>query len=90
MQEMGTRRVVRPRGGPVSCLVMHLPVKLSATLAAVIAVSVCGGFRTQAQDSSPQSSPSQSSSAQGQQAQAPDYGVYVSVDPLAKVRYNNR
>ncbi len=69
---------------------MHLPVKLSATLAAVIAVSVCGGLRTPAQESSSQSSSSQSSSAQGQPAQAPEYGVYVSVDPLAKVRYINR
>ena len=41
------------------------------------------------------SSPSQSSSStqgqgQGQEAQTPQYGVYLSVDPLAKVRYDNR
>ncbi len=41
------------------------------------------------------SSPSQSSSStqgqgQGQEAQTPQYGVYLSVDPLARVRYDNR
>ena len=41
------------------------------------------------------SSPSQSSSStqgqgQGQEAQTPQYGVYLSVDPQAKVRYDNR
>ncbi len=64
------RRVVRPRGGPVSWLVMHLPVKLSATLPLFSLLSVCAGSRMQAQDSSSQqphaATPTQSSSAQGQ------------------------
>ncbi len=91
---MAAGRVVGLWGGPVSWLVMHLPVKLSATLAVVFAVSVCAGVRMQGQDSSSQSSPPQSSSSstsgQGQATQAPEYGVYLSVDPLAKVRYDNR
>jgi hypothetical protein len=44
----------------------------------------------QAQDSSSQSSQQQSSSAQGQETPNAQYGVYISVDPLAKVRYDNR
>jgi len=43
-----------------------------------------------AQDSSSQSSTSQSSSGQGSEAPATQYGVYIAVDPLAKVRYDNR
>jgi hypothetical protein len=45
---------------------------------------------------SPQSQPSSSSQSssstqgQGQGAQTPQYGVYLSVDPLEKVRYDNR
>jgi hypothetical protein len=73
---------------------MHLPVKLTAILAIVFAASVCAGVRTEAQDSSSQSPPPQpstsSTSGQDQAAQTPDYGVYLSVDPLAKVRYDNR
>ena len=96
---MPQSRVVRPRGAPVSWLVMHLPVKLSATIAVVFAVSVCAGVVMQAQDSGsqqpgtqpqPSSSSQSSSSAQGQAAQTPEYGVYLAVDPLAKVRYDNR
>lgn len=93
-------RVVRPRGGPVSLLVMHLPFKLSATIAVVFALCVCAGARIQAQDTGsqpPSSQPQQGSSsssqqapAQGQPAQTPEYGVYMSVDPLARVRYDNR
>jgi len=38
-------RVVGPRGAPVSWLVMHLPVKLSATLAVVFRCEFCAGVR---------------------------------------------
>jgi hypothetical protein len=79
---------------------MHLPVKLSATIAVVFAMCVCAGARAGAQDSGaqpPSSQPQQGSSsstqqapAAGQAAQTPEYGVYLSVDPLAKVRYDNR
>lgn len=66
---------------------------------------VCAGARAQAQDSGtqqpgaqqPSSQPQQGSSsssqqapAEGQPAQTPDYGVYTAVDPLARVRYDNR
>ena len=44
----------------------------------------------QAQESSSQSQPTPTPTPQGADAQAPAYGVYISVDPLAKVRYNNR
>ena len=36
------------------------------------------------------SSSSQQAPESGQPAQTPEYGVYLSVDPLAKVRYDNR
>jgi len=93
---MGLSRVVRPRGAPVSLSMMHLPVKLSATIAVVFTMCVCAGARIRAQESSPQpgtqqsGSQSSSSSSQEQAAQAPEYGVYLVVDPLAKVRYDNR
>ena len=69
---------------------MHLQVKLLATFAIVFALSVCAGACMRAQDSSSQSSTSQSSSGQGSEAPATQYGVYIAVDPLAKVRYDNR
>ncbi|MGD0154895.1 MAG: hypothetical protein ABSB50_02265 [Terracidiphilus sp.] len=79
---------------------MHLPVRLSATIAVVFAVSVCAADRMQAQDSTPQQpssqpqqgspTPQSSSSTQGQQPASTQYGVYISVDPLARVRYDNR
>ncbi len=66
-------------------------------------MSVCAGVVMQAQDSGsqqpgtqpPGSQPQQSSSSQSStstqgQEQAPQYGVYLTVDPLAKVRYDNR
>ena len=63
---------------------------------------MCAGTRTQAQNSSSPTPPAQpqSSSSQSQPTQAPtpqgadaqnsNYGVYIQVDPLAKVRYDNR
>lgn len=67
---------------------MHLPIKLFATSAVVCALTVCAVGR--AQESSSQNSQPQSSSSQGPQTPATQYGVYVAVDPLAKVRYDNR
>jgi hypothetical protein len=79
---------------------MHLPVKLSATIAVVFTMCVCAGTCVRAQDSGAQqpsqqpqqgsSSSSQQAPAAGQPAQTPEYGVYMAVDPLAKVRYDNR
>jgi hypothetical protein len=83
---------------------MHLPVKLSATIAVVFTMCVCAGALAGAQESGtqpaaqqPSSQPQQGSSsssqqapAEGQPAQTPEYGVYTAVDPLARVRYDNR
>jgi hypothetical protein len=69
---------------------MHLPSKFFAVFAVVCALSVYAVGRVRAQESSSQSSQPQSSSAQNQQAPATQYGVYLAVDPLAKVRYDNR
>jgi hypothetical protein len=44
----------------------------------------------QPSSSSSQSQPTQTPTQQGPDAQSANYGVYISVDPLAKVRYDNR
>jgi hypothetical protein len=77
---MQVRRVVRYRGGLVSWLVMHLPGKLTALFAAVFALGACAAVHLHAQESSSQS--------QTNQELPPP--VYVSINPLAKVRYDNR
>jgi len=69
---------------------MHLQVKLSASIAAVICLFVCVGASLKAQDSSSQTQPTAAPSSQSPDNQAPSYGTYVSVDPLARVRYDNR
>ena len=94
------RRVVRHWGGPVSCFMMPLQASFSSLFAVVLALGVCAGASVQAQNAGSQNPPAQpqSSSSQGQPAQsstsqasnAPAYGVYIQVDPLAKVRYDNR
>ena len=49
------------------------------------------GTQQPASQPQPSSSSQSSSSTQGQsQEQTPAYGVYLSIDPLAKVRYDNR
>ena len=99
-------RVVRYRGGPVSCWVMPLQVRFSSFFAVVLALGVCAGVHGQAQNagsqnppaqpqgansqSSSQSQPTQAPAAQGPDAQNQNYGVYIPVDPLALVRYDNR
>ncbi len=97
--EMRGGRVVRYRGGLVSWIVMHLQARFSPLFAVVLVLGVFAGVRMQAQSAGSQNSPA-SSSSQSQPTQAPtpqgpdtqnaDYGVYVSIDPLAKVRYDNR
>ena len=72
--------VVRYRGGPVIWLVMHLPGKLTALFAAVFALCACAAIHLHAQESS----------SQTQASQEPPPPVYVSVDPLENVRYDNR
>jgi hypothetical protein len=68
-------------------------------IAAVLAVGACASARVQAQDANPQNQAAQpsNSSSQSQPASASQssttqttYGVYVPLDPLAKVRYDNR
>jgi hypothetical protein len=44
----------------------------------------------QAQDSSSQSQPTPTPNTQSPDSQVPSYGTYTSVDPLARVRYDNR
>lgn len=99
LSEMRGGRVVRNWGGPVSWLVMPLQARFPFIFAAVLALGVCAGVTAQAQDapqnSSSQSQSSQSANAQnsGSQAsgsQSSTYGVYTPLDPLAKVRYDNR
>lgn len=68
------------RRGPVSWIVMRLPVSSIASIAAVAALALVVGVRGQAQ----------STVAQSTAAQATGNGTYISVDPLAKVRYDNR
>lgn len=66
---------------------MRFPVSLSVSFAALAALFVCAGARAGAQ------APSQSSSSQTAPAQAPTNipePSYISIDPLAGVRYNNR
>jgi hypothetical protein len=85
-------RVVRHWGGPVSCWVMRLQFKLTGFLAVLFTLGLCAGVSALAQDSSSssQSQPTPPPSVQTPDSQAPNYGVYVATDPLAKVRYDNR
>jgi hypothetical protein len=71
---------------------MHLPVKLTLVFAAVFALGVCAESRVRAQDSSSssQSQPNGVSSSQSSEPQTPSLGTYVALDPLGKVRYDNR
>lgn len=71
---------------------MHFPGKFSAFLAAVLALCVCAVARSQAPDSGSQNSSSstQAPAQQSANTQPLPAPVYVSVDPLGKVRYDNR
>src|SRR5579863_9689903 len=80
-------RVVPSKRGLVSWVVMHLPVRFSV-FAALAAVTL-GAFAC-ALSSSAQSSSAQNSSSPTPKMGTPESPVYVSIDPLAKVRYDNR
>jgi hypothetical protein len=67
-------RVVPSKCGPVSWVVMRFPVRFSV-FAAIAALCLSFVPRSQAQSS---------------QTGPPDRPVYVSIDPLAGVRYDNR
>jgi hypothetical protein len=78
-------------------MMMRLQVRLSAVIAAVAVLAVCAGTRAQAQSTPDQgSSSSQSPSGQSPSTQpttpeqTPANGVYLAIDPLANVRYDNR
>ena len=68
-------RVVPHRHGPVSCVVMRLSVRYSASLVAAIVLTLCAGIWAQAQSTA---------------SQTAGNGTYIAVDPLANVRYDNR
>jgi hypothetical protein len=72
-------RVVAPKCGPVSWVVMHLPVRFSF-FAAFAALTLASALSSSAQSSSAQTSP----------GGPPESPVYVSIDPLGRVRYDNR
>ena len=67
---------------------MRFQVSLFATAAAVAGLVLCAGASAQSQSSS--SSSSQQAPATAQENQAPPAPEYVQIDPLAKVRYDNR
>ncbi len=82
----GAARVVPRWYGLVSWLVMRLPVRLSASLIAAAALALCAGAQAQAQNSSS----SQSPAVQASNSQTAETNPYITTDPLANVRYNNR
>jgi len=88
---MPSLRVVRHWSGLVSCLVMQFPVKLTGFLAFFLAFAACVTGRLQAQgSSSSQNQPTPAQTSQNPDSQVPSYGTYISTDPLANVRYDNR
>jgi len=68
------------RRGLVSWIVMRFSVRSIASIAAVAALALVAGVPGQAQSTAAQSTPAQTS----------PNGVYIAIDPLAKVRYDNR
>jgi len=77
---------------------MHLKARFYPLFAVVLALGVCarvqaqnaGSTPAQPQSSSSQSQPTQAPTSQSPDAQNSSYGVYVPLDPLSAVRYNNR
>jgi hypothetical protein len=69
---------------------MRFPVRFTAIVAAVAGLVLCAGTPTQAQQNQQSTSSSQQPPATEQESQAPPAPEYVQVDPLAKVRYDNR
>jgi hypothetical protein len=71
---------------------MLLKVRFSASFAVLLALGVCAGvsLRAQSTSSSSQSQPTPTPPSQSPDNQAPSLGTYSSLDPLARVRYDNR
>ena len=92
---MPAGRVVPRWYGPVSWSMMRLKVRFSALLAIAAVMAVCGfASISRAQNPAGSSSSSQSSTqtapAQPAANQSTGNGTYISTDPLAGVRYDNR
>jgi hypothetical protein len=69
---------------------MRFHVRFTAIAAAVAGLVLCAGTLTQAQQNQQSTSSSQQPPTTEQESQAPPAPEYVQVDPLAKVRYDNR
>jgi hypothetical protein len=70
---------------------MHFPARYLVIQAAVAALIACAATQTRAQSQQPSSSSSSQQPANVQtESQAPPAPEYVQIDPLAKVRYDNR
>ena len=71
---------------------MPLQVRFSASFAAVLALGVCAGVSLPAQSSSSssQNQPTPTPASQSPDNQTQSYGTYSPLDPLARVRYDNR
>ena len=70
---------------------MRLRVRFSISIAALVILTFCAGTCTSlAQGSSGESSSNQPTPTQGAPDQSTGNGTYISIDPLALVRYDNR
>ena len=69
---------------------MPFQARFFASFVAVLALGVCAAVSLQAQGSSSQSQPTPTPASQSPDNQAPSYGTYAPLDPLARVRYDNR
>jgi len=88
---MGFVRVVPPRYGLVSWSVMRLPVRFSVFLIAGVVGLCVPAASLLAQGAAGQSSSSsQNTTVQTPSGQTNTNGTYISIDPLAKVRYDNK
>ena len=68
---------------------MHFPVRITVSLAVAAVLAFGAGVRTQAQSSSSNTPPTTQPQVTPAQTAAVN-GAYISVDPLAKVSYDNR
>jgi hypothetical protein len=69
---------------------MRLPVRFSVSILAATFLAVFAGARIHAQSQPRQDSSSQTAPTQVPTDQSTGNGTYISIDPLARVRYDNR
>ena len=69
---------------------MRLPVRFSVSILAATVLAVFAGARIHAQSQPSQDSSSQTAPTQVSTDQSTGNGTYISIDPLARVRYDNR